>query len=370
MEPFVIAQAEGGNTTSTAIGWVIFALLVVGFFVGVFLNARRGRAEVGSEIELAANRKPYLSDDELETKKLDRTLGAGLLLLVVIGVALPLYWLNEPTRQVEAAEEFQRIFVERGEDLYVEGANCAACHGPVGVGGVAQTALLNDRGEFVSTVQWQSPALDTVLFRYSRDEVYDILQYGRQNSPMPAWGELGGGPLTDQQLLNIIDYLESIQLPASEVRAAVEAELATTCAPDGDGVCTADDAEFETEGEALFNMGLTTNFAAGAYSCGRCHTKGWSYGLPELSGGGGLGPNLTGGSTLRQFPSFQSQVDFISEGAERGQAYGRSGQAGDGTMPGYGFNPNAVVEGSPLSTDQTMYTQDQITAVVTYERGL
>ena len=43
--------------------------------------------------------------------------------------------------------------------------------------------------------------------------------------------------------------------------------------PDDAGICRAADAEFETLGEAIFNMGYTTKFAGGAYSCGRCHTK-------------------------------------------------------------------------------------------------
>lgn len=367
---FVLFAQEEGSTASSAVGWAIFALLVVGFGVAVILNARRGRQEVGAEIELAANRRPYLSDEELETKKLDRTLGWGLALLGVIGVALPLYWLAEPSRQEGAVEQYQRTFISRGEEIYVNGAQCASCHGPEGVGGAAQTSLLNDRGEFVAQVSWQAPALDTVLYRYSRDEVYDILQYGRTNTPMPAWGSLGGGPLTDQQLLNVIDYLESIQLPAEEARAQVEEELAVTCAPDDEGACTLPDAQFATEGEALFNMGLNTSFAGGAYSCGRCHTAGWSYGQPETPGGGGLGPNLTNGSTLRQFPSKDSMIAFISQGAERGQAYGRNGQAGDGTMPGFGVNPNAEEEDSPLDSSQVMYTQEQIEAVVDYERGL
>ena len=365
----LFAQEEG-STASTAVGWAIFALLVVGFAVAVILNARKGKKEVGAELELAANRRPYLSDEELETRKLDRTLLAGLGLLAVIGVALPLYWLGEPTRQAEAEDNYKETFISRGEEIYVNGAQCASCHGPEGVGGAAQTSLLNDRGEFVRQVSWQAPALDTVLYRYSREEVYDILQYGRPNTPMPAWGSLGGGPLTDQQLLNTIDYLESIQLPAEEARSQVEEELATTCDPDDDGNCTLPDAQYATEGEALFNMGLYTSFAGGAYSCGRCHTAGWSYGDPAASGSGGLGPNLTNGATLRQFPSKQSMIEFISVGAERGQPYGRNGQAGDGTMPGFGVNPNAVEEDSPLESSQVMYTQEQIEAVVDYERGL
>jgi mono/diheme cytochrome c family protein len=375
MSPFatltLLAQAtDEGNTASAAIGWTIFAIIVIGFAIGVFMNVRQGRAEVGAEIELAANRKPYLDDDELETRVLDRTLGFALVLLGVIGVTLPLYWLYEPGRQEGAVEQFQDTFVERGEEIYTVGAQCANCHGPEGVGGAAAVPLLNDRGEYVAEVSWQAPALDTVLYRYSREEVFDILQYGRPASPMPAWGALGGGPLTDQQLYNVIDYLEAIQLPAAESKAAVEDELAATCDPDEDGNCTLEGAEFATLGEAMFNMGQDTSFAGGAYSCARCHTKGWSFGEPEVSGGGGLGPNLTNGATLRQFPTVASQIDFITKGAERGVPYGVAGTAFDGTMPGFGLNPNAEEEGSLLSPEQVMYTQAQIDAVVLYERGL
>jgi mono/diheme cytochrome c family protein len=292
-------------------------------------------------------------------------------LLGVIAVALPLYWLAEPSRQENAVVMFEETFISRGADLYDEGANCAACHGPAGSGGSAATAQLNDRGEFVAQITWQAPALDTVLYRYSEEEVFDILMYGRPNTPMPAWGSEGGGPLTDQQLTDIVAYLRSVQLPAEEVRAAVDEEIENTCAPDDEGNCTLEDGEFATEGEAIFNMGLNTNFAGGAYSCGRCHTKGWSWGEPEVAGGGFLGPSLTGGATLRQFPSIQNMIDFISVGAERGQPYGVGGQADGGTMPGFGHNPNAVdPDTATMSEDQVMFTPEQIAAVVDYERSL
>ena len=43
-------------------------------------------------------------------------------------------------------------------------------------------------------------------------------------------------------------------------------------------------------GEALFNLDITS----GAYSCARCHTQGWSYGSPAVTGQGAFGWNLTG----------------------------------------------------------------------------
>ena len=48
MMSFVFAQTEGGDSAASAIGWAIFAILLIGFALGVFLNARKGRAEVGA----------------------------------------------------------------------------------------------------------------------------------------------------------------------------------------------------------------------------------------------------------------------------------------------------------------------------------
>jgi len=359
-----------------AVGWLIAGLLIVGFAVAVVINIRRGRAEVGAEIELAANRKPYLSDEELETTKLDRTLTAALGLLAIIAIAVPMYWLYEPARQAGAVKMFEETAIRQGEEIYTVTANCAECHGPEGVGGVKATPILNDQGEFVAQVNWQAPALDNVLYRYSREEVLDILNYGRGNSPMPAWGAPGGGPLTEQQLTDTIDYLQSIQVPGEQTRADVDAEIAKVCAPDDAGFCTIPDPSspsgatmYETLGEALFNLGQYDGFSGGAFSCARCHTKGWSYGQPDVAGGGGLGPNLTNGSTLRQFDTDDAQIAFISKGSERGKPFGNQGN-GSGQMPGFGINPNAELEGAKLDASQVMFTQDQIAAIVAYERSL
>ena len=72
-----------------AAAFVLYRLLVI---------VLRKDDEVGSEIELAPNRKPYLDDEELESGKLDRALIFGLLSLTVIAIALPFYWLGEPGR--------------------------------------------------------------------------------------------------------------------------------------------------------------------------------------------------------------------------------------------------------------------------------
>lgn len=387
------------------IGYAIAAVSVIGFLVYAFAVYRKARPEVGSEIELAPNRKPYYDDDELETKRLDRTLGMAFGALVVIALALPLYWLGEPGRHEGWLGTWDDTFVARGEERFA--AACASCHGAEGVGGVASFVLTDPEGGYVDTVQWRAPALNTVLARYSKEEVTFTLTYGRPNTPMPAWGLLGGGALNDQQLQELVAYLESIQLPADQMREDVqkalvdryvngflaieleesgeeeldpEVETARTeaLAADVEALLTEGTYDYDFDGlasvaeygEAMFNLGLDDGFAGGAYSCARCHTKGASYGQPEISGGGFLGPNITGGSTLRQFPTFEDHVGFITEGAERGQPYGSGGMSGAGIMPGWGFNPNADEEDSKLEPEQFMYTQQQIEAVVAYERGL
>lgn len=365
-----------GNVQRT-IGLIVAIVLIGGFLVAVIANMRKGRAEVGSEIELAANRKPGMPDEELETKKLDRTLGLGLVALAVIGITLPLYWLAEPGRQEGAVEKFNDEFVTRGEALYTVGAQCAACHGPNGVGGVAAFTLTGDNGDFIASVNWKAPSLNDVLFRYTRAEVKNILIYGRGFSPMPAWGAAGGGPLTDQQLDNLIDYMYSIQLTGEEAAKQRDEQIAKVCAPDAAGNCTIPDPgspggsrQYATLGEAIFNLGLYDGFAGGAYSCGRCHTKGWSYGDPQVAGGGAMGPNLTGGSTLRQFPVAEQQQEFVSVYQPFGRSYGTQGIS-SGKMPGFGVNPNASdTVFAPMNADQVMFTQEQIAAVVAYERSL
>src|SRR6266545_1425585 len=175
-------------STVQSVGAVIFVLALIGFVIYVASNIRAGRSELGSELELAPNRKPYYDDDELETTKLNRTLASGVALLGIVAVGLPLYWLNEPGRQAGAERSSLAVFEGRGEATYETGSQCVNCHGPDGTGGQASFTVLNDNNDFVAKVNWRAPALNTVLLRFSRDEVTKIIDFGRPGTPMPAWG--------------------------------------------------------------------------------------------------------------------------------------------------------------------------------------
>ena len=332
-------------TTQRAIGFVILAIVAIGFVVWLVANLRAARAEVGSEIELAANRKPYLDDEELEGKKLNLALFSAAGLLAIIGVALPLYWLAEPGRQEGAVDMFEDTFVRRGQELYEVGAQCINCHGGNGSGGQA-TFIINDQnGQFVEEVSWIAPALDDVLWRFSEEGVRYVLNYGRPGSPMAAWGTPGGGPLTTQQIDEIIDYLWSVQKSADEVRSTVDdfvAQLDPELAERMLEVRESNDGEvdplevnrlsFEEEialGELLFN---NQDLAAGSYSCARCHVAGASYGRGwepfsrlQMSS---FGPNL-GGHRGRVHRGAALRPHLERHGARRALLLPPAGQPAD-----------------------------------------
>jgi mono/diheme cytochrome c family protein len=202
----VTGQLVLANTQRT-IGLVLAALLAIAFVAYVLITMRIGRREAGAEVELAPNRKPYFDDETLETRKLDQSLVVGLILLLALGIGLPAYWLAEPGRQ--DGEKLHQIdqYYRRGERVYNEGAQCINCHGAEGVGGVVSYAITDADGNFVDQVTWQAPALDTIMYRYSREEITEILVYGRAGTPMPAWGIAGGGPLDAKAIDDVITYL-------------------------------------------------------------------------------------------------------------------------------------------------------------------
>lgn len=374
-----LTPAVLATSTVKSIGAVIAVIVGIGFVWYVISNIRAGHDEVASEIELAPNRKPYYDDEGLEGPRLTRALSTGLLLLAVVAVGLPLYWLNEPARMDGAVKNFDQTFVNRGATLFAPtadgGFNCAGCHGDAGVGGSAAYTLTNADSKFVASVTWQAPALNTVLLRYSEAEVRYILVYGRPGTPMPAWGAEGGGPLTTQQIDELIAYLHSIQITPKEARSEVEAALRTKLG-------LADDAEIDYDdpavGEAIFSLGLDTGTAGGAYSCARCHTKGASIvagsqqpadadlsdyaGFP--AGSGAFGFDLRYPVVPRQFLTIDKLIEFLHKGSQDGMLYGQRGQ-GSGRMPGFGDNPN-----TEDAEDDGMFSADMIAAVARYEANL
>jgi len=366
-------------------GYVLFAVVVVGFIAWLWANLRATRAEAGSEIELAPNRKPYYSDEELEGKKLNLALFSAAGLLAIIGVALPLYWLAEPGRMDGARDMYQETFERRGLELYETGAQCVTCHGGNGSGGSA-TFIINDQnGQFVDQVAWIAPALDNVLYRYTEEGVRYVLNYGRPGTPMAAWGGPGGGPLTTQQVDNIIDYLWTVQRSPEEVRATMddavkgideglyermmlvrESNRGEVEPVNANRLSRADELAL---GEIIFN---NQEIAAGSYSCARCHVAGASYGqgwqpFARLQKSN-FGPDLAG---VQDIATEQQHFDLVWNGMKPGIGY-FSRKQGNPQMPAFGMNANTGQSdaGVPDLGPDGLLAPEQVWAVITYERNL
>ncbi len=340
-------------STAQKLGTVFALALVLGWLIFVLAHVKRGAVRAGDEILTAPNRKPYYDDEALEGPKLERALTSALILLVIIGVGLPLYWVNETRRENGAKKLFAHTAVEVGFALFQPAdsplpANpklnelhfgCAGCHGNAGQGGATNYTITTPLGA-TKSVSWQVPALNTALLRFTPDTVRTIIVYGRSNTPMPAWGLAGGGPMNDSQIDSLVAYLASIQITPTEAMKA--------------------SAPFGTDGRAIFD-----NY------CARCHTKGYSYGEPDLSGGGAYGPNLTMGDELRQFPNISDQIDYVTKGASYGKSYGTRGVGSMAADPRLDAEtPGAAQQGGGMPKFDQMLTPDQIAAVVNYERGL
>ncbi len=238
--------AKSGISGQQTIGVLILAAVLIAFggYVVLTLLRRDPGEPVGSEIELAPNRKPYFDDEVLEGPRLDRALLFSLGMLVIIAIALPLYWLREPGRETKALNGFDIRSVERGAGLFASikapacsqsavcsgiHFGCADCHGSKGQGGQA-TFLISDLAHPSTPprqVIWQAPPLNSVMLRFKEDdgssppiqEVRQIIVYGRPGTPMPAWGINGGGAMDDQQINDLLAYLQSIQLTPAAAKA-------------------------------------------------------------------------------------------------------------------------------------------------------
>jgi mono/diheme cytochrome c family protein len=286
--------------------------------------------------EIPANKKPYYDDETLEGPILTKVLGWSLVCAFIIAGALPLYWITEPQRQLSFAKRYNEQSIRRGEAFFSdpkvnpEGFGCSVCHG--GVQGGTVKFVIQAGPDAGKEVVWQAPSLDDVFYRFTREQVHDILVYGRPNTPMPAWGLEGGGPMTEQMLNDVLNYLESVQISPEEAAKKAGSGLGLS-------------------GKELFER-----------NCARCHTQGWSYRYPDLSstpvtlgppGGGAFGPAINEGRTIRQFPDPEAHAKFIADGSIYGKPYGVNG-IGSGRMPGFG----------------KLLTPDEIARIVEYERSL
>jgi mono/diheme cytochrome c family protein len=198
------------------IGALVLAVAVLGTLAWLWFLVGSSRVRRRRETP-PANQSPYLTDEDLESKRLNTTLVGALAASAVLAVIMPVYYLGEADRQEASSEHFDEVAVERGEHWYEE-FQCGDCHGPTGGGGGAD--FVEKRSGL--TTSWAAPSINDVLYRYDAEEVRYWLVFGRAGSPMPAWGTEGGGPLNGQQIDELIAYLDAFKVSQPEAVAEVD----------------------------------------------------------------------------------------------------------------------------------------------------
>lgn len=126
----------------------------------------------------------------LRNENYGRHLWIGLVLTLVVIAGLTFAWLSEPGRMAQAEAATNKASVQLGRKVYVD--NCTACHGTRGEGGVG--------------LPLNSKALLTTA---TNDTLAAITSVGRPNTVMPAWAESNGGPLTDQDIRNVVAFIRA-----------------------------------------------------------------------------------------------------------------------------------------------------------------
>ena len=124
-------------------------------------------------------------------------------LTVAVLVLFQVYLLREPARIAADQDYHKNADVKAGETLFAK--NCATCHGEKGEG--------SDDGPSLNNKQFLSTTDDGTIF--------SVASSGVPNTQMPAWNQVHGGPLTDEDVRQVVTFIRAWQPTAPDVSTTV-----------------------------------------------------------------------------------------------------------------------------------------------------
>ena len=198
------------SRTTVLILAVVSAIFLFFALIVVISSAREKARQAGPSAP--PSRRPGPNDEALEGPLLERYQVAGVALTVFLAILLPFLYLREPARQRAAAEKELTESVRLGKATFEE--FCARCHGDEAQGGTVKRYVTPGvKGAKPTDVP--APDLREIHSRHPDENpgvvAWDTIQKGRPPSPMPTWGIRYGGPMNDQQITDLVNYLLSIQ---------------------------------------------------------------------------------------------------------------------------------------------------------------
>ena len=131
---------------------------------------------------------------------MNRYTAIGLISILIIIVALPIYGARETARMEQAAIVLRQKRMEDGVVLYVE--NCAHCHGAAGEGIGAMPVLNNPN-----------------LAGADHQALFKVISRAAHGSTMAAWHVEEGGILNDYQIDNLVYLIRYADWPQVSLAA-------------------------------------------------------------------------------------------------------------------------------------------------------
>jgi mono/diheme cytochrome c family protein len=198
-------------TRTTVLILAIVSAIFLFFALIVAVSSAREKARQAGP-SAPPSRRPGPTDEALEGPLLEKYQLAGVALTVFLAMLLPFLYLREPARQKAASSKELTESVRLGQATFQQ--FCARCHGINATGGVVKRYVTPGvKGAKPTDVQ--APNLHEIYLRHPDESVatvaWDTIQKGRPPTPMPTWGVRYGGPMNDQQITDLVNYLLSVQ---------------------------------------------------------------------------------------------------------------------------------------------------------------
>ena len=230
---------------AATIALVLGAIVALAFVGGLVMLALRGRARRAPDIP--PGMRPGPSDDILERRQLEKIMGWAIVFTLVFAVNVAMVWLFEPATNVDDEIELIARSTERGGRWFEvtseenpTGFGCARCHGEAGQGGQV-VPFTNAEGE---QIEVRPPSLQDVCARLPIEGdpgIRETIEEGRPGTPMPSWSVRFEGPMNDQQIQDLINYIVELNI---ETVGTGEENLCLNPPPEGE---TAEDTPMGTE---------------------------------------------------------------------------------------------------------------------------
>ncbi len=124
---------------------------------------------------------------------LERHLIWGLVFMILLIVAFPIYYLREPSLRSDAKAQQQVAYTASGGVRFSQ--NCSSCHGEGAAGG--STAPTLKSSQFLKNTSDRQMEL--------------LISGGVPGTSMTAWSQEFGGSLTSEQVVELVTFLRSLE---------------------------------------------------------------------------------------------------------------------------------------------------------------